>query len=83
MLQGRSSPQRTEYDEKLDVIVGYVEKYAAIAGRAITPQLLAIYIEALDDLELRQIRKGLAEYLKCGTKFPWPGDLRDYIEDEV
>lgn len=83
MLQGKPSPALTEHDVKTDVIATYVEKYAAIAGRAITPQLLTVYVEALDDLELRVIRKGLAEYLRCGTKFPWPGDLRDYCEEEV
>jgi hypothetical protein len=48
-----------------------------------TQQVYAIYIEALADLELRRIRQGLSEYLQHGKGWPWPGELRDWIEEEV
>lgn len=85
MLQGKpqSLAPRTEYDRKVDTITCYLEKFAVLDGRVLTPQLYALYIEALEDLELRKIEQGLAEYLRSGTRFPWPGALREYIEEEV
>ena len=74
---------QTEYDQKLEVITDYLEKFACISGRTLTPKLLSIYAEALEDLELRRIRKGLDMYLRDGKRWPWPGDLRDAIEEEV
>ena len=82
MLQGKQQ-SLTEYDRKVEVITGYLEKFGCIAGRVITPQLYALYIEALDDLPLRKIRQGLEEYLRHGESFPWPGTLRQFIEDEI
>jgi hypothetical protein len=82
VLQGKQQ-SLTEYDKKVEVITGYLEKFGCIANRVITPQLYAIYIEALEDLPLRKIRQGMAEYLRYGRGWPWPGDLRDYCEDEI
>jgi hypothetical protein len=73
----------SDLEEKAEVITEYVEKFAVIAGRPVTEALYAVYIEALADLELSRIRKGLAEYLKHGTGWGWPGALREYIEEEV
>ncbi len=70
-------------DEKADLITGYVEKFAAIAGRAVTPQMFGIYIEALRDYDTRRIEKGLKAYLERGTAWPWPGTLSEWIEDEI
>jgi hypothetical protein len=83
VLQGKPSPQLTEYDRKVEVITAYVEKFAAIANRPVTPQVYQAYIEALEDFDERRLRKGLEEYLKCGTQWPWPGHLREFIEEEV
>ena len=70
-------------DSKADIITAYVEKFAIIAQRPVTSALYAIYIEALGDLELRKIEKGLKRYLREGDRFPFPGTLREYIEDEI
>jgi hypothetical protein len=83
VLQGKPSPAPTEYDHKAMVITEYLEKFGAIANRVITPQMYNIYVESLEDIELRKLRKGLVECLQSCTKFPWPGDIRDYCEDEV
>lgn len=84
MLPGKQSlVVRTEYDEKLDVITGYLELYASLDGRVLTPQMYTIYVKALEDMELRKIKQGLEEYLRCGKKWPWPGELREWIEEEV
>ena len=70
-------------DPKAELITAYIEKFAIIAQRPVTPALYAIYIESLSDLELRKVEKGLKRYLQEGDRFPWPGTLREYIEDEV
>ena len=73
----------TEAEEKASVITCYVQKYAAIAGRAVTPEVFKIYVESLSRYEIRRLEKGLKSYLEQGTRFPWPGDLADYCDDEV
>jgi hypothetical protein len=83
VLQGNQSPALTERDYKALVIAEYLEKFGTIGNRVITPQMYSLYIEALEDIELRKLRKGLVECLQSCTKFPWPGDIRDYCEDEV
>lgn len=85
VLQGKpqSLAPRTEHDDKVEAITSYLEKFACIDNRVMTQQLYSIYIEALEDLELRRIRQGLEEYLRTGNRWPWPGDLRAVIEDEV
>ena len=66
------------------MIGGYLFKYAVIANRAgVDEELIAIYVEALGDLDLRRVEKGLKAYLQNGTIWPWPGTLREYIEEEV
>jgi hypothetical protein len=83
VLQGKPSPALTEHDLKIEAIANYVEKFATIANRAITPQLLSIYIEALEEFELRRIKKGLARALQGVKSWPWPAELIDWIEDEI
>lgn len=70
-------------DEKAELITGYVEKFAAISGRAMTPLLFSVYIEALSGYDTRRIEKGLKAYLERGTAWPWPGLLSEWIEDEI
>jgi hypothetical protein len=65
------------------IVIDYLEKYAAIAGRAITPQVYVIYCEALEAVSMRQLKKGLKRYLEEGTRWPWPGDLAQFCEDEI
>ena len=75
-----SSLVRTEKQEKAEVISEYLEKYALIANRALTPQLLSLYVEALADLPLNRIKAGLKEWLQEGDRFPWPSELRQASE---
>lgn len=81
MLQGKQP--LAVVDERRQVIEDYVEKFSLIAGRALTPAVYDIYVEALDGIELRRLKKGLKQYLKKGTRWPWPGDLLELIEEEV
>jgi hypothetical protein len=83
VLQEKRLSRLTPEEEKTDLIKGYVEKYAAICGKVVTPLMYSIYVEALEDLDTRRIEKGLKEYLRDGTGWPWPGTLRQYIEEEV
>ena len=74
---------QTEANKKAEVITAYIEKFAALDGRPVTPQLYAIYIEALSGFEMRRLKKGLQRYLEEGTRWPWPGHLSEMIEDEI
>jgi hypothetical protein len=83
-IEKQSSKQSlTLEQERAALVGGYLYKYGVIANRAVDPELIAIYVEALDGLEARRIEKGLKEYLRDGTVWPWPGTLRQYIEEEV
>jgi hypothetical protein len=73
----------TEEMRKKIILADYMEKFAIIGNRVVTPQLQAIYFEALRGFELRRIEKGLRQYLQEGTGWPWPGTLAEYIEDQI
>jgi hypothetical protein len=60
-----------------------MEKFGTIDGRVLTPQMYQVYIEALQNLDLRQIEKGLKRYLQQGERWPWPGTLREFCEEEI
>lgn len=83
VLQGKPLSHLSEFDEKTLVITTYVEKFAAIANRPVTPAVFAAYLEALEDLDIQRIRKGLSEAMKDAESFPWPGTLRRYCEEEI
>lgn len=72
-----------EAERKAEIITGYLEDYASLDGRIVTPKQYDLYIEALRDLSLRQIEKGLKKYLQQGTRWPWPGTLREFCEEEI
>lgn len=73
----------TEQEKKIDVITAYVEKFATIENRIVTPQLYSVYVEALVGLTLQQIEKGLKKCLQQSTRWPWPGQVREFCEDEI
>lgn len=86
MLQGSKplqSYQGAPPDPKAELITGYVEKYATIAGKGMTADLYEIYVYALSGFEIERIQKGLDAYLKQGTSFPWPGTLVEWVEAEI
>lgn len=68
---------------KVELVSGYLEDFAAIDGRVVTEKQYTIYIRALDGLSVRQIEKGLKKYLQQGTRWPWPGTLREFCEEEI
>lgn len=75
-----SLPAVTESQQRDNILTEYLEKYACIANRALTPQLMAIYEEALRDVPLTRLKAGLEEWLKEGKQFPWPSELREASE---
>lgn len=73
-------------DEKAELISGYMEQYAAIAGKVLTPQLYGLYISVIaaqPNFDLARIEKGLKSYLETGNRFPWPSELIEAIEAEI
>ena len=78
MLRGERQLQPQELtpeQQRTDLIGAYLEKFGSISGKAITPQLIAIYCEALSDLEMRRLEAGLAECLRTTDRFPWPSQI--------
>lgn len=75
----------SEEERKAEVIASYLEKFAAIDNRVVTPTLYGIYIEALSGrFSLRQIEKGLRNALESEvTRWPWPAQLAEIIDEEV
>ena len=73
-LQNSNTSLAIKPEESL--ISDYLEKYATIAGRAVTPQLIEVFVEALADMPYSRIKEGLEKYLKEGDRFPWPSDVR-------
>lgn len=70
----------TSEQQRVDLIGAYLEKFGCIAGKVITPQLIATYCEALSDVEMRRLKAGLAECLRTADRFPWPSEIRDASE---
>jgi hypothetical protein len=79
-------PALRPVDERADLITEYLEKYAAIAGKDMTPQLYSIYVTVISsqpDFDLGRIQKGLKSYLETGKRWPWPADLVEAIEEQI
>lgn len=74
-------------EAEAEIIVGYLQGFAAIDKRELTPELIDLYVKTLcnrkPEFSLRQIEKGLQEYMENGRKWPWPADLIECIEDEI
>ena len=78
MPQLKSSLQQTTSEqERKQALSSYLYKYAAIANREMTAELLGIFLEALEDVPVKRIKVGLANYLRDGDRFPWPSDIRE------
>jgi hypothetical protein len=88
-VQGNStSLALSDRQQKAAVITGYMERFAAIDGRKeLSPEIYDLYVETIcgyrPPFSLRQIEKGLKDYLETGKKFPWPADLLDCMEEEI
>lgn len=72
-------PPTPEEERKL-VLAEYLYKYAAIANREMTAELLSIFFEALSDVPLNRLKCGLRDYLVNGDRFPWPSEIREASE---
>lgn len=66
--------------EKQTLIANYLNDFATIANRVVTPQLLQIFEDALSDLPVSRLRAGLDGWLKNGDRFPWPSNIREEAE---
>ena len=77
-LQGERplQPQElTPEQRRVDLIGEWLEKFGSIAGKPITPQLIAVYVEALKDVEDRRLVAGFEECLRTATHWPWPSEI--------
>ena len=78
MLQGNRplQPQEENPEQRRTDLVGeWLEKFGSIAGKAITPTLIAVYVEALRDVDDRRLVAGFEECLRTATHFPWPSEI--------
>ena len=76
-----------DFQPKVNVILEYLTRFAAIDRRELTDELRDTYIKAIcgrkPELSLRQVEKGLAAYLESGDRWPWPATLLEIMEAEV
>jgi hypothetical protein len=81
----KNSLQTLEPEEvrKGELIKEYLKMYAVIDGRVITEETFRVFLLALDHYDYRKLEKGLKRYLQKGTRFPWPGLLAEFIDEEV
>ena len=86
-MQGKQQLQPQERNEDLnpeqqrvDLVAEWLEKFGAISGKAVTPMVIAVYVEALKDIEDRRLVAGFEECLRTATHFPWPSEIRDASE---
>ena len=70
----------TPEQQRVDLIGEWLEKFASIPGKVITPTLIATYVEALSDIDNRRLVAGFEECLRTATHFPWPAEIRDASE---
>ena len=70
----------TPEQRRVDLVGEWLEKFGSIAGKAITPQLIGVYVEALKDVEDRRLVAGFEECLRTATGWPWPAQIRDASE---
>ncbi len=76
-IEKQSQPQSLTPSQQRTALIGeYLYKYAAIdKNRIVDPELIAIFAEALSDLDQKELERGLKKYLKEGTRFPWPSEI--------
>ena len=72
----------TPNQERTVLISEYLYKFAMISNREMPKdgELTKIFVEALDDLSLKEIERGLKAYMKEGDRFPWPSQVRELSE---
>ena len=70
----------TAEQRRVDLIGEWLEKFGAISGKPITPMLIAVYVEALKDVEDRRLVAGFEECLRTATKWPWPSEIIEASE---
>jgi hypothetical protein len=63
------------------LVGSYLYKYAAIdRNRVVDEELIGIFVEALEGLDLKELERGLKAYLTEGVRFPWPAEIREMSE---
>lgn len=66
--------------ERKTAVSTYMAQYALITNRVATPAIMQIYEEALSDLSVDRLKRGLKGWLRNGDRFPWPSDIREAAE---
>lgn len=56
-------------------------QYALITNRVATPAIMQIYEDALADMSVERLQRGLKAWLmRDGDRWPWPKDIREAAE---
>ena len=76
-----------DYEPKVVAIISYLTQFAAIDRRELTDEIRDTYVRVIcghkPEFSLRQVEKGLADYLESGERWPWPSALVDRMEEEI
>lgn len=78
--QSQHTLARAEHNEKQQLIANYLNDFATISARVVTPQLLKIYEDAFADMSVSRLEAGLRGWLKEGDRWPWPANIREVAE---
>lgn len=83
---GIAKPSReqslTRKQEQVKTVGEWLEKLAILEGRnrVVDEPLITIFADALSDLEPNEIHRGFREYVRTGTRFAWPSEIREMSE---
>lgn len=72
----------TPEKQRTALVAGYLYRFAEIAGRDLgsDSDLIKIFVEALKDLDMVELKRGLDRWLRDGDRFPWPSQIRELSE---
>lgn len=71
----------TPRQQQTALIGEYLYKFAAIdRNRPVDEELIAIFVDALDDMDVKALERGLKAHLREGNRFPWPAEIRELGE---
>jgi hypothetical protein len=75
----QSQPQSLTPKQARTALIGeYLYKYAVLdRNRVVDEELIAIFVEGLSGLDEKELERGLKNYLREGSRFPWPKEIID------
>lgn len=76
-IEKQSQPQSLTPSQQRTALIGeYLYKYAVLdRNRVVDEEIIAIFVEGLSGLDEKELERGLKNYLREGSRFPWPKEI--------